>query len=164
MEVAMLTRVLFVLGLGAALATPAFSQHHHGPRGQQGPGAGPQGIPVEAALRHREQLKLTEKQVADITVLREESLKARQQHMAAMMELSSKVRAGELSREEFQTQMRARRDAVAPTVRQRSDRLNGILDQTQQSALRDMVRTDRQGMGWRAEHHGTMGGPRGRPR
>jgi hypothetical protein len=153
----MLTRALFVLGLGAALATPAFSQYHHGPRGPQAAGGGPPGIPVEAALRHREQLKLTEKQVTELTALREESVKARQEHMAAMMELSSKVRAGELPREEFQAQMRAHRNTVAPMVQQRSDRLNGILDQSQQSALRDLVRSDRQGMRGRAEHRGMMG-------
>ena len=156
-------KALLILGLGATLATPALSQHHHGPRGPQGTGGGPQGVPVEAALRHREQLKLTEKQVTELTALREESLKARQQQMAAMMELSSKARAGEVPREEFQTQMRARRDAVAPTVRQRSDRLNGILDQTQQSALRDLVRGDRQEMRGRAEHRGMMGRRPGRP-
>jgi hypothetical protein len=159
----MLMRALFILGLGATLASPALSQrheHHHGP---QGGGPGSRTIPVEAALRHREQLKLTEKQVTDLTALRQEAVKARQQEMIAMTELSSRFRAGELSQEEFRTQMRSRRGAAAPAAGQRSNRLDGVLDETQRAALRDLVRTDRQNMRWRAGHRDLMGGS-GRPR
>ena len=159
----MFTRALFLIGLGATLATPALSQHHGERHGPQAGAPRGQTIPVEAALRHREQLKLTEKQVTDLTALRQDAVKARQQEMIAMTELSSRFRAGELSQEEFRAQMRSRHQAAAPATGQRSDRLNGVLDETQRAALRDLVRTDRQDMRWRAERRDMMGG-RGRPR
>jgi len=153
----MLFRSMLVLGLGAALAAPAFSQgpgHQHGQRGDA-PRQRP--VPVEAALRHRDQLKLTERQVADLTALREETVKARQQRFGEMMALSSRFRAGELSREEFRSQMHQRRDAAAPAARQQGERLRGILDETQRTALHDMVRADMRAMRRQADRPNRMG-------
>lgn len=162
----MMFRSLLVLGLGLTLAAPALSQqlgHSRGPRGD-GPRQRP--ISAEAALRHREQLKLTERQVTDLTSLRAEGLKARQEQIAARMELSSRFRAGELSREEFRNQMHGRRDAAAPRALQYQERLQGLLDETQRTALRAMVRADQRAMRRQAdrpERMGRMGGGRPRP-
>ncbi|HEX9166488.1 MAG TPA: hypothetical protein VF862_11305 [Gemmatimonadales bacterium] len=159
----MLFRSLLVLGLGAALAAPAFSQGPAHQHGQRGSAPRQRSVPVEAALRHRDQLKLTERQVADLTALREEGVKARQQRFGEVMALSSRFRAGELTREEFRSQMHDRRDAAAPAARQQAERLQGILDETQRTALRDMMRADQRGMRRSADRMDRMGGRRGRP-
>jgi hypothetical protein len=160
----MLFRSLLTLGLGIAVAAPVFAQGprggHHG-QGGDGPRQRPVG--VEAALRHREQLKLTERQVADLSALREETVKARQQRFNEVLALSSRFRAGELSREEFRSQMHQRRDAMAPAGRQQTERLHGILDETQRTALHDMVRADRRAMRRQTERFDGMGWRRPRP-
>jgi hypothetical protein len=156
----MLFRSLLTLGLGIALTAPVFAQAPRGHHGQQGDSPRPRPAGVEAALRHREQLKLTERQVTDLTALREESVKARQQRFNEVLELSSRFRAGELTREEFRSQMHQRRDAMAPAGRQQAERLHGILDETQRTALHDMVRADQRAM---RRHFDGMGGRRPMP-
>lgn len=165
----MLSRAVSSLALALSLALPASGQQPGSPQGPPGEGARPRSVPVEAALRHRQQLKLTEKQVADLTALREEGVKTRQQHLAQVLELTSRFRAGEVSREEFRQQMHARRDAAAPFGRQQGERLNAILDDTQRTALRDMVRADMRAMRRQADRPNRMGRmgrmePMGRPR
>ncbi len=162
----MLFRSLLTIGLGMTLAAPALAQHpgHHHGRGGDQPRQRP--ISAEAALRHRDQLKLTERQATDLTAIREEGLKARQEQIAARMELSSRFRAGELSREEFRNQVHGRRDAAAPRALQHQERLQGILDETQRTALSDMMRADQRAMRRQAdrpERMGRMGGGRPRP-
>lgn len=162
----MLFRTLLTIGLGLTLAAPALAQHPGYHRGHGGDQPRQRPISAEAALRHREQLKLTERQVTDLTAIRREGLKARQEQIAARMELSSRFRAGELSREEFRNQMHGRRDGAAPLARQHQERVHGVLDETQRTALSDMVRSDRRAMrrhADRPERMGRMGGGRPRP-
>jgi hypothetical protein len=153
----MLSRTVFFLGLTLSLAAPAAGQQPGSPRGARGEGPRPRAVPVEAALRHRQQLKLTEQQVADLTALREAGVKARQQHLAQVMELTSRFRAGEVSREEFRQQMHARRDEAAPVGRQQGERLNAILDDTQRTTLRNMVQADMRAMRRQADRPNRMG-------
>jgi hypothetical protein len=140
-EVAMLVRTLFTLGLGALLAVPALSQNPS-TRPDRGRGA----LPVEAALRHRQRLQLTEPQTAVLRSMREESVKLRQAEMAARLDITSRFRAGELSREAFRAQVRSRREALRPQLETRRGELERALDETQRAALREMVRENRRGM------------------
>jgi len=125
----------------------------------RGPGA-------EGVLRLKTQLALTEDQVKRLDQIREEVVKQRTAHMAQMMELRSKVRAGEMKPEDMRKAMEAQRDATAQARTQRLQRVRAVLNDTQEQKIEQMQARARAFMmgrrsamrrGWM----GRMGGGRG---
>ena len=123
-------------------------QRAAGPRG--GPGMGPG---VEAIMSMRDRLELTDAQVAALDELRAQQVAERNANRAAMEEMRSRLRAGEIDRQEMRTFMEEMRDR-RPAADQRRAQLEAILDENQLQAL-DELRSRRPRMG--------RGGPAMRP-
>jgi hypothetical protein len=93
---------------------------------------------VEAVLRLKTQLALTDDQVKRLDQIREEVVKQRTAHMAEMMELRSKVQAGEMRPEDLRKAMEAQRDATAQVRAQRLERVRAVLNDTQKQQIEQM--------------------------
>jgi Spy/CpxP family protein refolding chaperone len=147
------------------VATPVFAQQRdtmRAPRGERmqrermemrerfggrGFGGG-----VESMLRMRESLKLSDAQVNQLEALRKEIVAQRQNQARDMIDLQSRIAAGQLDREAARKQMEARRETMRTTMEQRRERLDKILTAEQrEQVLRAELRAER------------MRGPRGRP-
>ncbi|HET9440814.1 MAG TPA: Spy/CpxP family protein refolding chaperone [Longimicrobiales bacterium] len=116
-----------------AAALPAFAQQQRMPRQDRGVG-------VEAALRMREELKLSGAQVAQLESLRKEIVAQRQNAAREMIDLRSRVDAGNIDPAEARKQMATRRDAMRETMRQRGERLEKILTAEQREQMGRMQR------------------------
>lgn len=139
-------------------AMPAFAQRGTGremPReGMERMQAGATG--VEAALRMREELKLSASQVNQLEALRKEIVTQRQNAARDMIDLRSRIEAGHLEREAARKEMESRRDAMRETMKQRREQFEKILTDDQ----RDQLREDMRRHGRRMEMRGERG-PRG---
>ena len=173
------------LGLMVALAAPAVAQQPpagerpSAPRRQMAvrqPQMQRQAGPApEMLLRLREELGLTEAQVARLETLRQEAVATRRERLGEALELRSQVQAGRLTREQLQERMRARvaarADAPAPGERVRAvltDPQRVRLAELQVERLQRQVRMQgmrgRQGaMGGRGMMPGMRRGPGERP-
>ncbi|HEX6063890.1 MAG TPA: Spy/CpxP family protein refolding chaperone [Longimicrobiales bacterium] len=105
----------------------------------QGPGLAPRlpagPVNVEAALRMREQLKLTDSQAAQLEALRKELVTQRQNQAREMIDLQSRAAAGLLEREEMRKQMESRRESMRSALEQRRERMERILTDAQREQL-----------------------------
>lgn len=133
-----------VLTLG--VAAPAIAQQ---PRMQ---GQGRAGV-VEAALRMREQLKLTSTQVQQLEALRQEIVTQRQNQAHMMIDMQSRMAAGMVEREAMRTQMQAHREAMRTTMEQRRARIEQILTQEQREQIGQQMRKQQQ----RSKREGRQG-------
>jgi len=105
------------------------------------------GIGPEALLRLREELGLTEQQVARLEALRQEGVAARRDRMAEMLERRSQLEAGRITREQLREQMQARAAARQGAAGQRPmDRAREVLTDQQRLRLaeRQVERMQRQ--------------------
>ena len=152
--------------LMVAVATPAFAQQgdslrakrERGERGRvemrerfDGRGMGAGG--VESLLRMRETLKLSDAQVNQLEAMRKEIVAQRQSQARDMIDLQSRIAAGQVEREEARKQMEARRESLRTTMEQRRERMESILTAEQ----REQLQQARQRM-----ERMPMRGPRGR--
>lgn len=146
----MLTRWILVLGLGVAVAAPAYSQAGPAPR-RPAPAVDPEGL-----LRQRERLELTEQQTAQLRAFREQAVQSRQRRTAELLELRSRMRAGELSREEFRRQLSQRRASERTGAEESRERILEVLTEQQQQRLQQGRREAlaRRGL---AARRGTLG-------
>ncbi|HSR14881.1 MAG TPA: hypothetical protein VLL51_03975 [Gemmatimonadales bacterium] len=131
----MKTRAILTMGLVLITAAPLAAQ---GPRARQRP------LAPEMALRLRDTLQLSPDQVRQLRTLREEHIKARQGDIAARMELRSRLMAGEITRQEFRTQMTERINAMETRREQRGDPARAMLNEAQRERLQAMQRDMRQ--------------------
>jgi Spy/CpxP family protein refolding chaperone len=144
-----------------AVATPAFAQQRdsaRAPRGERGQraraemrarpdGPGRFGGGVESVLRMREELKLSAAQVNQLEALRKEIVAQRQNEARDMIDLQSRIAAGNIDRDEARKQMEGRRDAIRTTMEQRRDRMEKILTAEQrEQVLRGQLRAERMRM------------------
>lgn len=134
----------------AAVATPVLAQQPPQPRqGQQvqerrqavvravqerreaGPGP-------ELILRLREQLNLTEAQVSRLEALRQESVNRQRDRMAEMLDLRSRVQAGQVTREQMQERIRARAEAAQAEGQAPGERVRAVLTDQQRLQLAEL--------------------------
>lgn len=137
----MFTRPLLLLGFGAVLAAPLSAQRPERTPGPERPRMAAPGIAPEAALRYRKTLQLTERQIADLSALRAEAVKARQDQALRTIDLTSRLRAGDISLDEFRMQSRVGRGA-APAPARVGERVRAVLDSTQRATLGELVREE----------------------
>jgi Spy/CpxP family protein refolding chaperone len=111
-------------------ATPAVAQDPGpAPRRPAGP------VNVEAVIRMREQLKLTDSQVAQLETLRKELVTQRQNQAREMIDLQSRAAAGLIEREEMRKQMESRHESMRSALEQRRDRMERILTDAQREQM-----------------------------
>lgn len=133
-----------VAALLVAVATPAFAQgrgeRRDRPRAEMRERMGGRGLGggVEALLRNRESLKLTDAQVNQLEALRKEIVAQRQNEARDMIDLQSRIAAGHVDREEARKQMQSRREAMRNSLEQRRERLEKILTAEQREHLKEM--------------------------
>ena len=105
----------------------------------QGPGPAPRRpagpVNVEAALRMREQLKLTDSQVTQLEALRKELVTQRQNQAREMIDMQSRAAAGLIEREEMRKQMQSRGESMRSAMEQRGERMERILTDAQREQL-----------------------------
>jgi rSAM-associated Gly-rich repeat protein len=137
-----------MLALLFAIAIPASAQQPPPPpQAPQAPQA-PQGragmrsrmLGVEAALRLKQELKLSAAQQTELEALRKEIVAERQNHARDHIDLQSRLAAGLITREDVRKQFEDRRDAMRRTMEQRHERISKILTQEQQEQLRSQIR------------------------
>lgn len=108
----------------------------------------------EMVMSLRDRLELTEDQLQALEELRSEWVAERSARRAEMEEMRSRLRAGEIDRDEIRTWMQDRRSGAADEAEGRRARLEAILDEDQLRTLNDIrVR--------RAEMRGRRGAIRG---
>jgi hypothetical protein len=133
-----------------AIATPALAQQPPQARpGQQAPerrqamqrqmqprmqaGPGP-----EMILRLREQLNLTEAQVNRLEALRQESVNRQRERTAEILDLRSRMQAGQVTREQMQERMRARAEAAPAEGPAPGERVRAVLTDQQRLQLAEL--------------------------
>lgn len=149
----MRARQMVLAAMLVAVATPALAQQPPEPRpprqGQQMPerrqamtravharrqaGPGP-----EMILRLREQLNLTEAQVNRLEALRQESVTRQRERTAEMLDLRSRVQAGQVTREQLQERMRARAEAAPAEGQAPGERVRAVLTDQQRLQLAEL--------------------------
>jgi hypothetical protein len=101
------------------------------PRMQAGPGP-------EMILRLREQLNLTEAQVNRLEALRQESVNRQRERTAEMLDLRSRMQAGQVTREQMQERMRARAEAAPAEGQTPGERVRAVLTDQQRLQLAEL--------------------------
>lgn len=119
---------------------------------------------VEAALRMKTDLKLTDAQASQLEALRKEIVAERQAHARDMIDVQSRIAAGLVKPEDARKQFQGNRDAMRKTMEARRDRIEKILtpeqrDQIGRHVRRAAMRQMRMRQG--ARMHGRMQGMRG---
>lgn len=106
---------------------------------------------AESVLGMRARLELTERQIADLTRIRQENLRLRQEEMTARMELQSRLRAGDITRDQFAAELDKRRERVGARLgSQGTDRVSAVLNEAQREELQTLRRQEfRQRVGQR---------------
>ena len=129
------------------LSVPALAQQPQTPDQPKAPGPGmmhegmhPGMLNVEAALRMKEQLKLSDAQTAQLDAIRKEMVAERQAHAQTMIDVESRLAAGLIKREDVRKQFEGKADAMRQTFQQRQDRVAKILTQEQQEQVQRMSR------------------------
>lgn len=101
------------------------------PRMQAGPGP-------EMILRLREQLNLTEAQVTRLEALRQESVNRQRERTAEMLDLRSRMAAGQVTREQMQERMRARAEVAQAEGQAPGERVRAVLTDQQRLQLAEL--------------------------
>lgn len=98
---------------------------------------------AEAVLGMRARLELTERQITDLNRLRQENLRQRQEEMTARMELQSRLRSGDITRDQFAAELGKRRDAVGRRLGdETTDRVSAVLSDAQNEKLQTLRRQE----------------------
>ncbi len=116
------------------------------------------GATPETAMRLREQLQLTDDQLARLRAFREEDVATRRNIMNSQLELRSRFRAGEITPDAFREEVRAQREAIRLRNTERGDRVGGVLTDTQRGQLNQL----REQRARQQFHRGQAGGRGGR--
>lgn len=124
---------LFLTALALALATPLSAQNP--PAEQERRPALRFPLVAEEVLGMRARLDLDQKQIDQLSAIRKESVARRQQEMAAILDLRSRLQSGEITRDEFQAQMAKRREVATPRRAQQADRITSLLTDAQREKL-----------------------------
>jgi Spy/CpxP family protein refolding chaperone len=127
-----------VAALIVVVAAPAEAQRRNArPMGPaHGSGFGSRGpTQVESALRMREELKLTPAQVSQLQNLRREIVAQRQKEAVEMIDLRSRIAAGEIAPEEMRKEFEGRRETLEATMKQRREQFDRILSEDQRGQL-----------------------------
>lgn len=154
------------LALGAMLLMGLGEVAAQEPPAQRGPGMHGGGGP-EMVLSLRDQLNLTQDQIAELNELREQMVGIRTSHRSAMTSLRSRFQAGEIDREEMTTSMEAIRSGGPQVHEEMQSRIASILDEEQLASfeeLRQSRRAVRDGRGMRRGGRGPGEGPGGHMR
>lgn len=151
------------LALGAMLLIGLGDMAAQEPPAQRGLGMHRGGGP-EMVLSVRDQLGLNEEQIAELNELREQMVGIRTSHRSAMASLRSRLRAGEIDREEMRTSMEAIRSGAPQMQEEMQARIASILDEEQLASLEELRQqrrpAARNGRGMRrGGGPGAMGGP-----
>ena len=136
-----------------------------GRRGIERDSLRPRMLNVEAALRFKQELKLSDGQVNQLESLRKEIVAERQARARDMIDTESRIAAGYLSRDDARKQFESKRDAERQTFEQQRDRISKILSAEQRQQLesetrehmRSRMRDFHDRMGPRMRGHGRMG-------
>ncbi len=133
-----------------SLAAPWGVAAQRGPQGRGGPGmdrgmAGMQrmgqargGSGVEAILRMKDRLELTDDQFRQLDELRAASVQHRNAQRAVMEEYRSKIASGQMERSELQTIMESRREEMEGLRSQHQERIQSILTEGQRTQIREL--------------------------
>jgi len=146
-----------VIALSALITIGAngiLAQQEHADRRRGGVRHGPS---VEAIMRMRDRLGLTEDQLAAFEAIRGESIQRRIAVAAEMAEMRSQLSAGQIERSELMAFMERRREASAGAAERQRERIDGILSDDQRESLQDT------GARRRAVTRGRMSARRGSP-
>jgi Spy/CpxP family protein refolding chaperone len=113
---------------------------------------------VEAALRFRQDLKLSDAQAAQLETLRKEIVAQRQAEARDAIDTHSRAAAGLISGDEIRKQFDSKRDDMRKRMQQHRERVAQILTAEQQQLLQTKTRERmKDGM------HGRMRHREGRP-
>jgi hypothetical protein len=129
----MMRSVLLVAGL-AATGAPGLA-------GQDAPAepVGARSLPgVEAIIRMRERLELSEAQVADLDAIRRESVERRSTAAAELAELRSQLAAGLIERSDVMAFVEQRRDEDRQYATERQERVQALLDGAQLESVQQL--------------------------
>lgn len=101
--------------------------------------AGARSIPgVEAIIRMRERLELSETQVADLDAIRRESVERRSAAAAELTELRSQLAAGLIDRSDVMAFLEQKRDGDRQYATERKARVEALLDEAQLESLQEL--------------------------
>lgn len=120
---------------------------------------------AEMIMAMRDRLELTEEQIAAFDQIRREAVELRSSHQAAIAEMRSRLRAGEIERSEMMAFMEDLRSSAPATAQQRRERIEAVLNETQLQTLSEL-RAERRGFmrGRASMRRGGRGGRGFRPR
>ncbi len=150
-----------LIGLAAPVAAQRGPVGPRGPAPDGGPGMRA-GVGVERILALRDDLELTEAQVAALNEIRSQVLEQRQAEVAFMMGLRSDLQAGEITRAQMREALEERREARTGQAEAGRDRVRSILSEEQLDALAERGRRQARRSGVRGRRPGAGFGP-GRP-
>lgn len=119
------------MGWGRGMGMRAGAMAHARNDSLRGPGA-------EAVLHMRKQLALTDAQVKQLDQIREEAVKQRVAHLTQMVELRSRIRAGELKPADARKEMQVGWKAAMKTRAQQVERVRSLLNDTQRQKITTM--------------------------
>ena len=120
-----------VAALILTLAVPAQAQQRRNHMAMRSAGSNN----VESALRLREELKLNANQISQLESLRKEIVAQRQREASEMIELRSRVAAGNIAPDEMRKHFESRREAMRQTITQRREQFEEILTEEQRAQL-----------------------------
>jgi len=116
-------------------------------RGPGGDGPGTRGIGIrdrapaaERVLAVREHLQLRDDQLQELEEMRREAVDRRMAALGEVEELRSRVRAGDLARDELRAHVRERFEVAREVREQDRERLEGLLDEGQLEAWQELQR------------------------
>ena len=92
---------------------------------------------VEAVLRQKTELGLTDQQVAQLEAIRKEEVTRRQNESRDMIDFESRYQAGLIDRDAWRDEMERRSDTRTTAARAVRDRIEGILTEEQRERLQE---------------------------
>lgn len=111
-----------------------------------------EGQGVEAIMRARERLELTDQQVQQLDAIRRDAVSQRTAEQAQIAELRSQLAAGQIRRSDLMAAMEDQQDAREGRAEQRQARIDAVLTETQRESVQQMRRrADRQRPGVRGQ-------------
>lgn len=93
-------------------------------------------VSVEAALRLREELKLSSSQVSQLEALRKEIVAQRKKESSERIDLQSRIAAGLVERDKMRDQMESSREDMRKALEKRKEQLDHILTDEQRDQLK----------------------------
>lgn len=123
---------------------------------------------TETVMSMREQLQITEGQIAQLDVIRRDDVQLQNATKAEWREMRSQLQARQIRKSEMMAFMENRRDAAMATASDLRARIQGVLNKTQLRSLEETQARRQAGAhgargvrGARSGHSKARGGPRG---